>query len=149
MISALLFEIAVSQVRWDPRYFEPVFTVAEFQPHIQWNGRINTIAVNPAKNSEIVAASETGGLFKSIDGGLSWVHLDNLPSSTVNDVTFYPGYSGLLFATTWKDMDINNGGGVWRSTDGGSSWRKVCCSVYQQLSPCFFCIWNFYRTGHR
>ncbi|MGA9348639.1 MAG: hypothetical protein WBW48_07525 [Anaerolineae bacterium] len=63
-------------------------------------------------------------LYKSEDGGGSWLLMDDglLSDQDVVSVAFSPDYASdqtlLAGLSTW-----NFGGGVYRSTDGGQSWR--------------------------
>lgn len=119
LVSAALTEIAHAQLafaRW---------TVSEFQPDIPNGGRGNTIAVNPANNNIILVASESGGLFRSTDRGLTWTHVASLPEYSMGGVAFVPADPTVVIATTNEDFRTNNGGGIWRSTNGGLSWSHI------------------------
>jgi photosystem II stability/assembly factor-like uncharacterized protein len=100
--------------------------VSEFQPNIQQGGRANTIAVYPDSNNIIFVASDTGGLFRSLDWGVHWQHVDSLPCFGTNSVAFMPsrvpGELPILFVTTSDDYKVTGGGGIWRSLDVGRSW---------------------------
>lgn len=63
-----------------------------------------------------------GGVFKSIDGGYSWVRLQNQPGSLrmFYGLAVDPTDSNRLF---WGAHGGN--GGVWRSEDGGASWEHM------------------------
>lgn len=41
-------------------------------------GRVQSIAVSPINRDRIIAAHQFGGLWQSIDGGQTWVHLNGL-----------------------------------------------------------------------
>lgn len=101
------------------------WTVSEFQPDIPNGGRANTIAVNPANNDEIIVASETGGLFRSINRGVTWKHVDGLPEFSTVAVAFVPADTSVVIATVGEDTRVANGGGIWRSTDSGLTWTQM------------------------
>jgi len=101
------------------------WTVSEFQPDIANGGRANTIAVNPANNDEIIVASETGGLFRSTNRGVTWKHVDGLPEFSTVAVAFVPADPSVVIATVGEDTRVSNGGGIWRSTDSGLTWTQV------------------------
>ena len=88
------------------------WVLSEFQPDIANGGRANTIAVNPTKNSIILVASESGGLFRSTDGGTTWHHVDSLPQFWTNAVTFMPADPNVGIVTTSEDFATSNGGGL-------------------------------------
>jgi len=105
---------------------------------------IGRIRVNP-KNSDIVYVAATGhewtpngerGLFKTTDGGKSWTKILFVDENTgVFDVVLDPKDPNILYCTTWErirlkwndprttETMVNNG--IWKSTDGGKSWKKI------------------------
>jgi len=73
----------------------------------------------------IDSGSEESGLFKSMDGGDTWVKLGGgLPAGVVGRiaVAVSPAQSGRVWALVEAP---ENRGGLYRSDDGGSSWIKV------------------------
>ena len=57
-------------------------------------------------------------LFKSLDGGLTWVASNSgLPDATVSHLVIDPIHPDVLYATTWL--------GVFRSTDGAATWSPL------------------------
>ena len=106
-----------------PNFFS--WVLSEFQPDINPGGRPNTIAVNPANNDIIIVASESGGLFRSMNRGRNWSHVDSLPAFSTGAVAFVPADPNVVIATTGEDFKVANGGGIWRSTDGGASWTQL------------------------
>src|ERR1051326_8455237 len=99
--------------------------IREFQPDVPNGGRASTISVNPANNDVILVASESGGLFRSINRGATWRHVDALPEYSTNAVAFVPADPNTIIATTGEDFRSANGGGIWRTTDGGSNWTQM------------------------
>ncbi len=77
-------------------------------------------------------ATTNGGLFKSTDGGTTWKQLTNgLPKDLVQiNVAIAASNPQRLYATlsTREEGDgyaTDKGLGVYRSDDGGTSWRKI------------------------
>jgi photosystem II stability/assembly factor-like uncharacterized protein len=103
--------------------------ISEFQPAVPQGGRANTIAVHPKKDDTILVASESGGLFKSTDGGVTWNHIDTLGPYFTNSVAFLPKYPNVAIVTTSEDFSMDNQGGVWRSEDEGNTWSPVSWST--------------------
>ena len=64
--------------------------VTPFQPNIRWSGRTLAVSVSPANANIAIVASDTGGLFRTTNGGTSWTHVDNLARFKVMDVRFDP-----------------------------------------------------------
>ncbi len=67
------------------------------------------------------------GLFKSIDFGASWTAVgDGLPSAGVVVVAVDPHDPANVYAgTIWTGTSEPVGGGVFRSTDGGTTWTAA------------------------
>jgi photosystem II stability/assembly factor-like uncharacterized protein len=75
------------------------------------------------------------GVYKSADGGSTWSRVLNLgPEIGIADLAVASGNPSLLFATAWHTRrppwsvyaPIDGpGNGIYRSTDGGSSWSKL------------------------
>ncbi|HKB34428.1 MAG TPA: sialidase family protein [Candidatus Dormibacteraeota bacterium] len=111
-------------------------SVSEFQPnlnatntnspsnHAKWGGRSVAITVDPTNTSIAIAASESGGLFRTTDGGKNWAHLEGLQPFRMVDVKIAPSDHNVVLATTWGTADTANPGGVWRSPDGGTTWSQ-------------------------
>lgn len=129
---ALVVLCVVSLVATRPLAAEKLIShweLKENQLDIKEGGRVNTIAVNPSNSQEIIVASETGGLFKSTDGGLRWRHLDKLPVILTQSVAYHPRRTHIVYATAKADFKKKNGGGVWRSLDGGETWDQATLTV--------------------
>ncbi|HEX9982116.1 MAG TPA: hypothetical protein VGF69_02530 [Thermoanaerobaculia bacterium] len=101
------------------------WTIEESQLDIPHGGRVNTIAVHPHEKKQMFVASETGGLFKTVDGGLLWQHVDKLPVIFTQSVAYLPSNPKIVFVSAKADFKAGNGGGVWRSENGGEDWVQV------------------------
>ncbi len=89
-----------------------------------------SLAVDPADAATAYAACGPGGLFKTVDGGLSWSHSDAglLPGAVIRVVvdpltpsTVYAATVAVTFRYTFQ----MSGGGVFKSTDGGATWSPA------------------------
>ena len=80
--------------------------------------------MSTANNAVAIAASESGGLWKTTNTGANWSLLSGLPTFRMSDVKMDPGNPQIVIATSWFDSHVTNGGGIWRSTDGGTTWQK-------------------------
>ncbi len=91
--------------------------------------RIFAIVVAPS-NLQIVYAGGDRGIFKSTDGGTTWMFL-NVGSpdvSMVHHLTVDPQRPHFLYAITSSDF---GGGYLFKSTDGGETWLLI----YQGRRP--------------
>jgi hypothetical protein len=103
--------------------------LTENQLNIDEGGRVNSIAVHPDKRNEMFVASETGGLFKSLDGGHQWTHVDTLPVIFTQSVVYLPSNPNTLFVSAKADFKTKNGGGLWESLNNGQTWHPVVLTI--------------------
>ncbi|MEO0481328.1 MAG: hypothetical protein AAF196_17810 [Planctomycetota bacterium] len=105
------------------------------------SGHIGAVEVHP-ENPDLVFVAAIGqafgpnperGLYRSRDGGRSWAKVLGISDRTgVCDVEFHPSDPNTIYATAWqaerKPWTILSGGeegGVFRSTDGGSTFTQL------------------------
>jgi photosystem II stability/assembly factor-like uncharacterized protein len=80
------------------------------------DGKIVTaIAVDPSNGSILYAGAQLDGLWKSVDGGVSWTSARN---GYAGDIAVAIAVEPSSPAIVWAGSN----GGVFRSTDGGASW---------------------------
>ncbi|WP_435261515.1 T9SS type A sorting domain-containing protein [Tenacibaculum sp. nBUS_03] len=90
-------------------------------------GRINAIAVDPSNSNTYYVGSPAGGIWKSTDAGVNWIPLtDYLPQIGVSGIAIHPTDSNTIYIATGDD-DANDSYavGVWKSTDGGTTWNNT------------------------
>lgn len=79
-------------------------------------GRITSVSVESANPNHIIAGADTGGVWRSMDGGANWTVLtDNLSNLNVSSLTIHPTIN-----TTYYWGSTN--GVVFISTDSGATW---------------------------
>ncbi len=91
------------------------------------SGRILDIEFHPTNPDIVYVGSASGGLWKSIDNGLTWsTSTDQLPVLAVGGVAVLPSNPDIVLIGTGE----GNGAGVWgvgllKSTDGGETWSET------------------------
>jgi photosystem II stability/assembly factor-like uncharacterized protein len=103
--------------------------------------RIANIIVNPTNSNEIFVAvlgalwgdSEERGVYRSSDGGASWekvLYIDEMTGCA--DLAMDPSDPKTLYAsmwefrrTGWSFMSGGSKSALYKSTDGGTSWKKI------------------------
>ncbi|HXY07439.1 MAG TPA: glycoside hydrolase [Terriglobales bacterium] len=105
--------------------------------------QIPALVVDPRDPNRLFAAvlgnpygpSAERGIFRSLDGGVSWQKVlykdDNTGGS---DIALDPSHPEVLYAALWEaregPWEDNNllqgtGGGLFKSTDGGDTWKQL------------------------
>lgn len=111
------------------RTWDPIF---DGQP----TGSIGAIAVAPSNPDVIYVGSGEGlqrpdlstgdGIYKSVDGGTSWTHLGLRDGQQIPQIIVDPGDPNRLFvAVLGHPYGPNEERGIFRSTDGGTTFHKV------------------------
>ena len=93
------------------------------------SGRIVDLAVNPKNSSEYYVASASGGVWKTENAGITFSPIfDEQVSFSIGCVTIDPSNPNIV----WVGSGENNnqrvagyGDGVYKSEDGGKSWKNV------------------------
>jgi len=93
--------------------------------------RINVIMIDPnnAANgtNNWYAGAPAGGIWKSTDSGTNWTPMsDDLPQIGVSGIAIDHNNSNIIYiATGDDDAGDTTSVGVWKSTNGGTSWNET------------------------
>ncbi len=108
---------------------------------LERTGRIARIVIDP-RNPEVVLLAALGhaygpqperGVFRTTDGGKTWEKVLFVNDSTgAIDLVMDPSNPRILYAATWQ-IEIHTwgrtsggpGSGIWKSTDGGTTWKRL------------------------
>ncbi len=92
-------------------------------------GRVSEIALDPRNPAIFYVGLGTGGLFKTGNNGVTFDPIfDKQPVLSIGAVAVAPSDSDVVWVGTGEANDRNSsewGDGVYRSTDGGSTWTNV------------------------
>lgn len=83
-------------------------------------GIVNSLAIDPSTLTTLYAGTQGGGVFKSINGGMSWAAASSglPPNRSVGNVAIDPTAPATLYVGVASN-------GIYKSTDGGMSWEPA------------------------
>jgi photosystem II stability/assembly factor-like uncharacterized protein len=92
------------------------------------SGRIADFAVNPRNTSEYYVAVASGGVWKTVNHGVTYEPVfDREGSYSIGCVTLDPSRPHVVWVGTGENNNqrsVAYGDGVYKSTDGGASWTN-------------------------
>jgi photosystem II stability/assembly factor-like uncharacterized protein len=93
------------------------------------SGRIADIAINPSDPSQWYVAVGSGGVWKTDNASTTWKPIfDDQPSYSIGCVTIDPNNHSVIWIGTGENVGgrhVGYGDGVYRSADGGASWKNM------------------------
>jgi photosystem II stability/assembly factor-like uncharacterized protein len=104
------------------------YPVRNIGPTIQ-GGRIVDIEVNPTNAHEIYLGYASGGIFKSVNNGITFDPIfDQLDALGIGDFALAPGNPSIIYVGTGEKNGSRSsyaGSGMYKSTDGGKNWQAL------------------------
>jgi photosystem II stability/assembly factor-like uncharacterized protein len=92
-------------------------------------GRIAAIAGVDGDPKTVYVGAASGGLWKTVDGGETWASIfDHQSSICIGDVAVSQSNPSVIWVGTGEHNARNSvtwGDGVYKSTDGGATWRHM------------------------
>ncbi|MBL8823122.1 MAG: glycosyl hydrolase [Planctomycetia bacterium] len=92
-------------------------------------GRVCRVAGIPGDALTYYAATASGGLWKSMDGGLRWSSImDETGSFSIGSVAVAPANPNILYVGTGEANirgNVCSGDGIFKSVDAGRTWKHV------------------------
>jgi photosystem II stability/assembly factor-like uncharacterized protein len=88
--------------------------------------RVTSVAGVPGDPLIYYAGAASGGIFKTIDGGIHWQPIfDDQPVASIGSLAVAPSDPNVVWAGTGEPFirsNISVGQGIYRSTDAGKTW---------------------------
>ncbi len=102
------------------------------------SGRIADIAIHPDDSSIWYLAVGSGGVWKTINAGITWTPLfDKQASYSIGSVTIDPSNPNVIWVGTGENVGgrhVGFGDGVYRSADGGAHWKNLGLKDSEHIS---------------
>src|SRR5882724_10405057 len=101
-------------------------------------GRVTSVVGIPGKPNIYYVGAAAGGVFKTIDGGLSWKPIfEKEAVASIGAIALAPSNPNLVWVGTGESNirnDMSTGKGVYLSPDGGNTWRFMGLKNVGQIS---------------
>lgn len=92
-------------------------------------GRSAAVAGDPVHKNSFYFGGTGGGVWKTIDGGSNWKNIsDKYFGGSIGCVSVAPSDPTILYVGEGENSlrgNVSEGFGIWRSDDGGRSWRNI------------------------
>ncbi len=93
------------------------------------SGRVIAFAVNPADATSYFVAAASGGVWKTTNNGTTWTPVfDSQGSYSIGAIAIDPRLPNIVWVGAGElnaQRSVGYGDGVYRSEDGGRSWKNV------------------------
>ncbi len=102
------------------------------------SGRVAHIAVNPNDPNNWLIGAAQGGIWQTIDGGITWTPLTDAQASlAMGAIAFAPSNPNIFYAGTGEAVfsgDAYAGAGLLKSTDAGGTWQLLATDIFAKTS---------------
>ena len=100
-------------------------------------GRISDFAVNPENHSEIYVGVSAGNIWKTTNNGTTWTPVfDKYGAYSIGCLKMDPSNPSVIWVGTGENnhqRQIGYGDGVYKSEDGGASWKNMGLKESRQI----------------
>jgi len=91
--------------------------------------RVSAVVGVPGNPAVCFAGAASGGIFKSVDGGVNWTPVfDSQDVQSIGSLAIAPSDSNIVWAGTGEAFirsNVSQGNGVYKSTDCGKTWTRM------------------------
>jgi photosystem II stability/assembly factor-like uncharacterized protein len=102
------------------------------------SGRIADIAIHPENSHTWYVAVGSGGVWKTENAGTTWNPIfDNQGSYSIGCITIDPTNPHVIWVGTGENVGgrhVGYGDGIYRSLDGGASWKNMGLKASEHIS---------------
>src|SRR5438270_4924260 len=100
-------------------------------------GRALAVSGVPGQPERFYFGAVGGGVWESINAGRTWRPIfDNVSVASIGALAVAPSDTNVIYVGTGEaDMrsDIQHGDGMYKSTDGGRTWRQIGLTDTRQI----------------
>lgn len=113
------------------------YPIRNVGPVVQ-GGRVTDLAVNPNNSKEYYVAYASGGVFKTVNNGITFEPVFEKEGALgIGDIALAPSNTNILYVGTGEKNSSRSsyaGSGMYKSTDAGKSWAGIGLEKTQHIS---------------
>ena len=102
------------------------------------SGRMSDVEGVPGDPSTVYISAASGGVWKTTNAGVTWTPLfDKQPLQSIGDMALDPTNPDVIYVGTGEANvrnSVSYGNGVYKSTDGGKTWKHLGLSDTRHIS---------------
>ena len=102
------------------------------------SGRISDIVIHPENENIWYVTAGSGGVWKTVNSGTTWTPIfDNQKSYSIGCITLDPQNPNIIWVGTGENVGgrhVGYGDGIYKSDDGGLSWKNMGLLNSEHLS---------------
>jgi len=91
----------------------------------------------PSQPNLFYIGVNNGGVWKTDDYGRTWLPIfDKMPTGSIGDIAVSPSNPKILYVGTGEGLhrpDLSIGNGIYKSEDGGNTWKHIGLNDIQQV----------------
>jgi photosystem II stability/assembly factor-like uncharacterized protein len=129
IIAAAVTATAALVAQGQPRINPDVYSGLHWRFVGPEGNRISAVAGVPGDPLVYYAGSASGGIAKTVDGGVHWTQIfDDQPVQSIGALAVAPSDPNIVWAGTgeaWIRSHISIGEGIYKSTDAGKTWTRM------------------------
>lgn len=93
-------------------------------------GRVVAVAGDPVRKQTFYFGACAGGVWKTVDGGLTWICVSDgfFGTSAIGSLAVSASDPNVIYAGTGETSirgNVSHGDGLYKSVDGGRTWRNM------------------------
>jgi photosystem II stability/assembly factor-like uncharacterized protein len=109
-------------------------------------GRIDDVAVVESNPKVVYVGTASGGIWKTVNNGVTWRPVfDDQETSTIGDVAVAQSHPDIVWVGTGEPNNRQSsswGNGVYKSTDGGRTWKNLGLRDSHHIGRIVIHPWN-------
>ena len=102
------------------------------------SGRITDLEGHPTKQTVLWVGTAGGGVWKSENGGVSYLPMFDKHNQSIGAITLDPTDPDRVIwvgtGEVWTRNSVSVGDGIYKSIDGGQSWKKMGLEKSERIS---------------